>query len=292
MRLANRAGRATIVTPDQQAIDVAEASSGRFGPDPSAVYERWDEFRSWAAETDLTPTSDRIVPAELGPPSPTPRQVFAIGLNYRRHAEESGMALPTIPAVFTKYPTCIVAGGADVVLTGDSVDWEVELVVVIGAGGRSIAETDAWHHVAGLCVGQDISDRVVQFAAGAQFSLGKSARTFGPTGPWLVTPDEFDDPNDLAISCAIDGEVMQADRTGDLVFDIASLIAQISAVVELLPGDLIFTGTPSGVGIARQPARFLKAGEVLESTIEGIGTIHNRIVPAESAAETAPTPAS
>jgi 2,4-diketo-3-deoxy-L-fuconate hydrolase len=286
VKLANLAGRLVLVV-DGGALDVHDASDGRFGPDPAAAYDSWDELTAWAATTGTaTAATGDVQPfaeSDLGAPSPRPRQVFAIGLNYAGHAAESGMDLPEIPAVFTKYPASLGGPFDPIELSGDMVDWEVELVVVIGRRADRVAEADAWGHVAGLCVGQDVSDRKVQFAAGGQFSLGKSYRTYGPTGPWLVTPDELADPNDLALGCAIDGQTVQQDRTSDLVFPVARLIAELSAVVPLLPGDLIFTGTPGGVGITSQPMRFLAAGEVLESWVEGIGTIRNRV--------TAPAPA-
>ena len=141
-----------------------------------------------------------------------------------------------------------------------------------------VDERDGWQHVAGLTVGQDISDRALQFAAGGQFSLGKSWRGYGPMGPWLVTPDEVADPDDLALGCTIDGEKVQDSRTSDLVFSIPQLIAELSAVVPLLPGDVLFTGTPGGVGIIQQPPRALRPGQVLETWVEGIGTLRNRCV--------------
>jgi 2-keto-4-pentenoate hydratase/2-oxohepta-3-ene-1,7-dioic acid hydratase in catechol pathway len=159
-------------------------------------------------------------------------------------------------------------------LPSDSVDWEVELVVVIGASAHRVGAGDAWSVVAGLTAGQDLSDRQVQLRPPMpQFSLGKSFPGFGPTGPWLVTTDELDDPDDLALSCSIDGEVMQSSRTSDLIFSVPRLIDALSHITPLLPGDLIFTGTPSGVGVARKPQRFLTAGSVLETRIEGIGTM-------------------
>lgn len=279
MKLANVEGRAAIVV-DGGVIDVATASDGRFGPEPAAVFDRWGEFRSWVASAsgDVVPL-DR---AMLGAPSPSPRQVFGVGLNYRGHAAESGMDLPSIPAVFTKFPASLGGPDEPVVLRGQMVDWEVELVAVIGLRSEHVAEADGWRHVAGLCVGQDISDRLVQFQAGSQFSLGKSFPTYGPTGPWLVTPDELDDPDDLALGCAIDGETVQDDRTSDLIFSVPRLVAELSAVVPLLPGDLVFTGTPAGIGATRTPPRFLQPGEVLESWIEGIGTITNPVVAPEA----------
>ena len=174
-----------------------------------------------------------------------------------------------MPATFTKFPACLAGPYDDVTLSGDTVDWEVELVVVIGRRADRVAEADGWDHVAGL-------------TAGAQFSLGKSHRGYGPLGPVLVTPDELPDRDDLALGCRVNGETMQDARTGDMVFGVPRLVAELSAVVPLLPGDVIFTGTPAGVGLARQPARVLQPGDVVESWIDGIGTIRNRFTaPAE-----------
>jgi 2-keto-4-pentenoate hydratase/2-oxohepta-3-ene-1,7-dioic acid hydratase in catechol pathway len=181
--------------------------------------------------------------------------------------------------VFTKYPTSLAGPRDTVVLPSAVVDWEVELVAVIGSHAQDVAEQDAWRHVAGLTVGQDLSERLIQLAgAMPQFSLGKSFPGFSPTGPVLVTPDEFDDPSDLAIGCAVDGETMQASRTSQMIFSIPRQIAWISAICPLLPGDLLFTGTPSGVGGARDPRRFLAPGEELHSWVGGIGSLRNRMV--------------
>jgi 2,4-didehydro-3-deoxy-L-rhamnonate hydrolase len=275
MKLANSNGRAVLVLGDRVA-DVAEISGGRFGPDPMSVFDDWPAFAGFAS-TIATGTT-RLVEADLCCPVPQPRQVFAIGLNYRSHAEESGMAVPDVPATFTKFPACLSGPFDDVEILGESVDWEVELVAVVGHRADCVAEADAWSHVAGLTVGQDISDRHLQFAAGGQFSLGKSHRGYGPMGPWVVTPDELPDPDDLALGCSVDGEKVQGARTSDLIFGVPRLVAELSAVLPLLPGDVIFTGTPAGVGIARQPAKFLQPGQVLESWVEGIGTIRNRCV--------------
>jgi len=275
VKLANIDGRAALVLGDEIA-DIATASRGLFGADPMALYDQWDELRDFAAT--VTTATGPLVEAALRNPVPLPRQVFAIGLNYRSHAEESGAALPEVPAVFTKFPASLAGPFDDVAIVGDSVDWEVELVAVIGRTADHVEQSDAWSHVAGVTIGQDISDRHLQFAAGAQFSLGKSRLTYGPLGPWVVTPDELDNPDDLGLGCSVNGEKMQDARTNDLVFDVAQLVAELSAVLPLLPGDVIFTGTPAGVGIVRQPPRFLRPGDTLESWIEGIGTIRNRIV--------------
>ncbi|HZT66861.1 MAG TPA: fumarylacetoacetate hydrolase family protein [Acidimicrobiales bacterium] len=275
MKLANIRGRAALVLGDEIA-DVETVSGGRFGPEIMSLYDDWAAFAAFAAT--VSAGSAPLVEAGLGNPVPAPRQVFAIGLNYRSHAEESGMGVPTVPATFTKFPACLAGPFDDVHIPGDTVDWEVELVAVIGARADRVDEADAWANVAGVTVGQDISDRTLQFSAGSQFSLGKSWRGFGPLGPWVVSVDELADPDDLALSCAVNGEKMQDARTSDLIFSVPRLIAELSAVVPLLPGDVIFTGTPAGVGAVRQPPRFLQPGDVLESWIEGIGTIRNRCV--------------
>jgi 2-keto-4-pentenoate hydratase/2-oxohepta-3-ene-1,7-dioic acid hydratase in catechol pathway len=275
VKLANLDGRAALVLGDEIA-DVASASGGRFGPDPMALYRDWGAFEQFAATvtTGTRPLSE----SELRNPVPQPQQVFAIGLNYRSHAEESGMAIPEVPATFTKFPTSLAGPFDDVEIVADSIDWEVELVAVIGIRADRVTEADAWAHVAGLTIGQDISDRHLQFAAGAQFSLGKSRRGYGPMGPWVVTTDEVDNPDDLGLGCSVDGEKVQDARTSDLIFSVPQLIAELSAVLPLLPGDVLFTGTPGGVGIAQQPPRFLQRDQTLESWIEGIGTIRNRCV--------------
>jgi 2-keto-4-pentenoate hydratase/2-oxohepta-3-ene-1,7-dioic acid hydratase in catechol pathway len=279
VRLANLGGRATLVVPggDHRGVDIAEASGGKFGPDLQSLYEEWDALRAFVADLDLmTVATAEFDEGDLRAPVPTPRQVFGIGLNYRSHAAEAGMNVPTVPATFTKFPASITGPFAEVELPNGTVDWEVELVVVVGRRADRVAATDAWSHVAGVTVGQDLSDRTLQFAAGGQFSLGKSHRGFTPLGPWVVTPDELDDPDNLALGCSIDGETVQDARTSDLVFGVSQLVAELSAVVPLLPGDIIFTGTPGGVGFTRHPPRFLQPGETLESWVESIGTIRTR----------------
>lgn len=275
MKLANHRGRCVVVV-DDSIVDVEQASGGRFGPDPMSVYADWPAFVDFAG--DLSAGTAALVPADLGCPVPRPRQVFAIGVNYQSHADEAGMAVPTVPAVFTKFPASLAGPFDDIEVVGGAVDWEAELVVVIGTRADRVDESAAWSHVAGLTVGQDVSDRVLQFAAGSQFSLGKSRRGYGPMGPWLVTVDELADPDDLVLGCAVDGEKMQEGRTSDLIFGMPRLIAELSAVLPLLPGDVVFTGTPAGIGATRQPPRFLQPGEVLETWVDGIGTIRNRCV--------------
>lgn len=279
MRIANLSGRLALIV-DGKAVDVEQASDGGFSADPQAVYEQWDVFRAWAAAADL-PEGVAFGPAELGSPAPAPRQTLAIGLNYRDHAAESGFAVPEgLPPVFTKFVSSITGPVTEVKLPTDGhTDWEVELVAVIGRRAEGVAEADAWGHIAGLAVGQDISERVAQLAGPVpQFSLGKSFPGFTPIGPWLVTPDEFDNPDDLELRCAINGEEVQKGRTRDLIFSVPALISRLSAVLPLLPGDVIFTGTPAGVGLGRDPQRWLEAGDELVSTVEGIGELRQTFV--------------
>ncbi len=292
MRIANLAGRLVLVTSDgTRALDVERASQGRFAADPQAVYERWAEFTGWAAGAGLGATGGAsrwaaaapFDAADLGAPAPAPRQVLAIGLNYAEHAAESGFDVPEEPTVlFTKWPSCITGPVTEVELPGGGhTDWEVELVAVIGRRTFRIAADDAWDHVAGLTVGQDLSERTLQAAGPSpQFSLAKSLPGFGPTGPWLVTPDELDNPDDLEIGCSVNGNQMQKGRTRDLIFSVPAMLAALSRRLPLLPGDVIFTGTPSGVGLGRSPQVWLAPGDELVSYVAGIGELRQRFVAA------------
>ena len=278
MLLVNVQGRAGLLIGDA-VVDVERRSGGRFAADPMAAVAAWSALADWSAGLRRGDGDAALEETLLGPPMPRPAKVFAIGMNYRAHAAEAGLEIPRTPVVFTKFPSCLVGPRADVVLSSAYVDWEVELVVVIGRRGRAIAEADALAAVAGYCVGQDISDRRLQFAdKPPQFSMGKSLDTFGPLGPALVSLDEVRDPNDLALTCDVGGERMQDARTSDMIFGVPALIAFLSSLCTLEPGDLIFTGTPSGVGSTRTPRRYLAPGEEIVSTIEGLGTLRNRCV--------------
>jgi 2,4-didehydro-3-deoxy-L-rhamnonate hydrolase len=276
MRLANVQGRSHIMVAGA-GVDVAAASAGRFPADPLQLLERWAEFRSWAADASL-PEPSPVATADLLAPVARPRQVFAIGMNYRQHADETGLGVPPAPSTFTKFPTCITGPLAEVALPPGDVDWEVELVVVVGRAARQVQAETAWEFVAGVTVGQDLSERRLQLTPPSpQFSLAKSYAGFGPTGPVLVTPDELDNPDDLALGCTLNGEEVQKGRTRDMIFPVPELITRLSAVVTLLPGDLIFTGTPAGVGLGRKPPRFLSAGDELVSYIDQVGEIVTRL---------------
>ena len=271
-RLANRAGEAVLLEGrDYWAL----------GIEPMDALDRPHELHyRWSSRG--TPDG-QVSPSELGPPVPGPKQVFAYGLNYRDHIEEMdkadylGRTTNEEPVVFTKFPDCLVGPVEPVKLVGDKCDYECELVVVIGAETRNIEESQAWNRVAGLMIGQDISDRALQVAATPpQFNLGKSRESFGPTGPALVSPDLVDNPDDLAISCRVNGELRQNSRTGYLIRPVAEIVAYLSSILTLHPGDLIFTGTPGGVGQAL--GLFLQPGDVILSEVEGLGALENTCV--------------
>ncbi|MDX6234323.1 MAG: hypothetical protein QOH68_3420, partial [Nocardioidaceae bacterium] len=262
---------------DERGIDVAIASEGKFGPELPEIYDDWAGFQAWAELFEGDQGQVRFTRRQLFCPSPDPRQIVAVGLNYREHAAESGFALPErLPPVFTKFVSSLTGPDCEVTLPRDgNTDWEVELVAIIGREATNVAESDAWSFVAGLAVGQDISERISQLDGPApQFSLGKSFPNFAPVGPWLVTPDSVPDRDDLELGCSIDGETVQIGRTSALVFTIPELVSRLSHTITLFPGDIVFTGTPAGVGLGRSPQRFLQPGDRLDSWIEGIGELH------------------
>lgn len=281
MRLANLAERAALVNLEgTAAVDLEEASGGTFSASVAEAIERFQEVVPFAREVSF----DRARPLDralLGAPSPAARQVFAIGLNYRDHAAESNLALPTQPMVFTKFASCLAAPDAPVEHPGGSVDWEAELVVVMGKRAHAVNSEDAWDYVAGVTVGQDLSERELQYASTPpQFSLGKSYPAFGPIGPWLVSVDELSDRDNLEIGCYVNGEQVQKATTAEMIFPVAEVISRLSQVVSFLPGDVIFTGTPAGVGAGRKPPRFLAVGDRLTTYIQDIGEITNVLVEA------------
>jgi 2-keto-4-pentenoate hydratase/2-oxohepta-3-ene-1,7-dioic acid hydratase in catechol pathway len=281
MRLANLAGRLALVGPDGGYFDVEKASGGLFGPSPQDIYDRWAEFVAWHASTGGRLDADpRYAPTtELEPVVPRPRQLFAVGLNYLEHTREAGFEQPAEPMIFTKFASCLTGPDADIALPEGSVDWEVELVVVIGERAAGVAASDAWSYVAGLTIGQDLSERELQMVGNpAQFSLAKSLAGFGPIGPYVVTVDEFRHPDDLRLTSTLNGVVVQDGRTTQMMFSVRELIARLSAVCCLLPGDLVFTGTPPGCGMGMRPPTYLKAGDTLTSEIEGVGSMVHRFV--------------
>jgi 2-keto-4-pentenoate hydratase/2-oxohepta-3-ene-1,7-dioic acid hydratase in catechol pathway len=279
MRIVNHAGRATVVGRDGRGIDVERASGHLLPADPAAVLERWPELVAWAAGALPAAGDVELDERLLGPPSPRPRQILAVGLNDAAHAAEAGLEPPVHPMIFTKLHAALAGPFDAIELGGETVDWEVELVAVIGRMARHVPVERAWAHVAGLTVGQDLSERTVQLrpADVPQYSLGKSLPGFGPIGPALVTADEFDDPDDLELVCRVNGEEVQRGRTGGFIFSLPQTIAYLSSITVLHPGDLVFGGTPPGIGATRTPPRFLAAGDVLESEVAGIGTMRHEM---------------
>ncbi len=219
----------------------------------------------------------------LGPPVPRPGKIVCAGRNYAEHAKELGNDIPTRPILFAKLATSVRGPFDDVVRPRevDDLDYEAELCVVIGTGGRRIPKDRALAHVAGYCCANDVSARNAQLGLGDQWLRGKSFDTFCPIGPWIVSADEIPDPQALKVRCRVDGSLRQDGTTADMIFDVATLIAYISDAFTLEPGDLILTGTPSGVAMGQHPAPWLQPGQLCEVEIPGIGSIANRIVAEE-----------
>jgi 2-keto-4-pentenoate hydratase/2-oxohepta-3-ene-1,7-dioic acid hydratase in catechol pathway len=214
-------------------------------------------------------------------PVPDPQKIVCLGLNYRDHAAEGGVPIPRDPVLFSKYATALIGHGEAIVLppVSKEVDYEAELVVVVGKRGRDIAREAGLEYVAGYTIGHDVSARDWQLKKdGKQWMAGKTFDTFAPTGPVLVTADEVPDPQALPIRLRLNGRTMQESNTREMIFPVAYVVAYLSQIFTLEPGDLIFTGTPSGVGMSRKPPVFLKAGDVVEVEIDGLGVLRNHVV--------------
>lgn len=281
LRLANLKGRAQFIVGDiasPRAIDVAVASKNSLSADPMLCFAHWDSLKKLAATLDIS-AGTPVAIADLSCPVPQPRQMFAVGLNYRQHAAEMGSPLPPLPLVFAKFQSSLNSPTGNIEILSDTVDYESELVIIIGKGGRHIDEAAAWDHIAGLCAGQDVSDRGLQYmGTPPQFSLGKSRVGYSPIGPWVTDMTNNDKRDDLQLGCTVNGEQRQNTQTSDMIFGIAHIVAYMSTIVELFPGDVIYTGSPFGVGHGRKPQVYLKPGDVVETTLEGVGTITNRCI--------------
>ena len=275
-KLANVDGKSVLVSGDHY-YDLATISDSNVSSDPSAVIYSLDAIAKLYAQLDQFEPTGSLENTKMGAPITGSRNCFAVGLNYRNHAEESGMEIPPFPMIFTKHTSCITGPFEKIEMRSDIVDYEAELVVVIGKKGKNITIDNAWEHVAGLTVGQDISDRAVQFhATPPQFNLGKSFDTFGPIGPFLVSPDLVTNKDSVQIECYVNDELRQESSTDDLIFTVPDIISYISEFLTLTPGDLIFTGTPSGVGATQ--GKLLKHGDIVTTSIKEIGTIKNKCV--------------
>jgi 2-keto-4-pentenoate hydratase/2-oxohepta-3-ene-1,7-dioic acid hydratase in catechol pathway len=232
-----------------------------------------------ALDTDALPLAP--AGARIGAPVAGSRNFIAIGLNFADHAKETNQEIPTEPILFSKAPNCIVGPDDDVMYPKDAVnmDWEVEVAFVVGTRARYVAESEAMAHIAGFCICNDLSERRFQVKRGGQWVKGKSAETFGPMGPWLVTPDEIPDVGNLAMSLDVNGVRKQTGSTKTMIFSIPFLLAYITQFMVLDPGDVVTTGTPPGVGSARDPREYLKAGDVMTLAIDGLGTQRQTVVP-------------
>ncbi|MGW0475681.1 fumarylacetoacetate hydrolase family protein [Streptomyces coeruleorubidus] len=280
MKLAHLAGRPVVVR-DDRALDIANASKGAIEPRLEVLCDLslQDELRTLAeraAEADW----QEFDPRELGRVA-KPYKAIGVALNYRAHAEESNLPAPDEPSVFAKFASSVV-GPYDAIVVEpqyDKVDYEAELVVVMGRTGKNISQADAWSYVAGVTAGQDISDRKEQWRKPInQFTLPKSYDTFSPIGPYLVSVDEFEDPDDIEVAGWVDDLEVQRGRTSDLIFSVPELIAWLSKRVTFEPGDLIFTGTPAGCGVRRTPRLYLTEGKVLRTEVTGVGTMVNPVI--------------
>jgi len=251
---------------------------------PDSIHEilkQPDGLRQAEAAMNIGLDKQAFISGDLQAPIAAPQKVLCIGLNYREHARETNAEIPSEPVCFGKYANTIGGPGSDIVLptVSQEVDYEAELVVIIGKPAKNVSEEKALDYVAGYTVGNDVSARDWQKGRpGGQWMLGKTPDTFAPIGPYLVTSDEVGDPGQLAISLALNGKTMQESSTSDLIFGIERIIAHLTQLMTLQPGDLIFTGTPSGVGVARDPQVFLKPGDQVDVTIEKLGTLSNPVV--------------
>ena len=243
-----------------------------FGGDGIARLSAW--AKAQAASAPTLPNDVR-----LGPPLCRPSKIVCVGLNFRDHAAESGMALPTEPVIFFKATSAIIGPNDDVIIPrgSEKTDWEVELAIVIGARASYVNESDALSHVAGYVLHNDYSERAFQLERGGQWVKGKSCDTFAPLGPFIATPDEIADVGNLAMWLTVNGERKQNGSTRELVFGVATLVSYISQFMTLLPGDVISTGTPAGVAMGHKPPRFLHDGDVVALGIDGLGESRQRL---------------
>lgn len=288
MRLATlktTAGLRAAAVVGDRFIDL-QATDARLPGSVRALLADWHAQKGRVEEAIRSSAAVRLSvdQVRLAPPVPDPPKILCIGLNYRDHAIEGGKAIPEEPVLFGKFTNALIADGEPIRLprVSQKVDYEAELVVVIGKRGRDIPVDSAMEYVAGYTIGHDVSARDWQFrGAERQWIIGKTFDTFAPTGPHLVTADELGDPHGLQVKLRLNGREMQNSNTREFIFPVPKLIEYLSQVMTLEPGDLIFTGTPPGVGVARKPPVFLQPGDNVEVEIEGIGVLRNPVVAAD-----------
>lgn len=261
--------------------DRTRRSVGAFTKDFDEAFwenERINELKEWLkTHSEFLPVVDNEI--RLGPPVAKPSKIICVGLNYAKHAAESGMQLPAEPVIFFKAPSALAGANDDIIIPKNShkTDWEVELSVVIGKRASYIEESEAMNYVAGYAMHNDISEREFQLERSGQWVKGKSADSFAPIGPFLASKEEITDPHNMNLWLKVNGETMQSSNTSDLVFKIPFLVSYISQFMSLLPGDIISTGTPFGVGLGLKPQRYLAPGDVVELGIEGLGTAKQKV---------------
>lgn len=257
--------------------------------DVSGFIKDYDEFffehgglphLAWMLQQHNTVLQELPAGIRLGCPVARPSKIVCIGLNYAKHAKETGAAIPTEPILFFKSTTAVVGPNDAIMIPRDSIktDWEVELAVVIEKKTSYVTEADAMNYVAGYCLHNDVSEREFQLERGGTWDKGKGCDTFAPLGPWMVSKDEITDPHQLRLWLSLNGKIVQDSNTDDLIFNVPQLIAYISKFMTLLPGDIISTGTPAGVGLGMNPPTYLKAGDVVELGIDGLGISKQSVV--------------
>lgn len=266
-----------VLLPDGRRID----ASGEFNDYDEGFFASGglEALAEWIA--DGCPGGTTVDPLErIGPPIARPSKLVCVGKNYLDHAKEMGGELPAEPALFMKATSAWSGPNDDVVIPrgATKLDYEVELAVIIGQTASNVPEQDALAYIAGYSTFCDFSERSFQLEMGGQWTKGKSADTFAPMGPWLTTSDEVTDPQKLRLSCQVNGEIRQNSWTGDMMFSVKQLVSYISRFMTLLPGDVIATGTPSGVAMGISPPRYLKAGDLVKCTVEGLGSLSQRVV--------------
>ncbi len=269
--------RAGLQLTDGRRIDVSA-----FGEDYDERFFATDglnRLRTWL-ETHAAACPEIPQNTRLGSCIARPSKIVCIGLNYAKHAQESGMPLPDQPIIFFKSTTALCGADDELIIPkgSEKTDWEVELAVIIGRRASYVTEKDAWDYVAGYALHNDYSERAFQLEQGGQWVKGKSCDTFAPLGPFMATKDEIADPHDLRLWLTVNGEMLQDSNTSDLVFNIPTLVSYVSQYMTLLPGDVISTGTPFGVGLGFKPPRYLRAGDVVELGIDGLGVARQKAV--------------
>ena len=277
IRFGNPGDEKPGVIFDEKRLDVSsfiyDYDESFFGNDGVELLAEWLDKNH-----DACPVIGEEV--RLGPPLARPSKLICIGLNYAGHARESGMDLPKLPVVFFKATSAIVGPNdqLEIPRNSEKTDWEVELAFVIGKKAKYVSEADAYAHIAGYVLHNDYSERAFQLERGGQWVKGKSADTFAPIGPYIATVDEIGDPHNLNLWLKVNGQKVQDSNTSDLVFNIPTLVAHLSSYMTLLPGDIVSTGTPSGVGMGFNPPRYLKEGDVVELGIEGLGSSSQQVI--------------